>query len=272
MNASSTTHPRAKPIHGTTEQCMRHFADALGISNTSRGTQRAVYRKRNVLADGIFHVHRPTLHSWFSGDRMPEGMNVLKLREVLKLCGYRVAESEALSPKIQRFAEYIAYGVTTVSELVAADLGLKAKSILRPITGHEGFSDTKLDRVLGYLKRHDAKLEERKRQWRGLLAPIVPFKLAGEDGPHVIERTDAAPAFPVPNGAPSLSDAVQASGVLVKALLPFAEFLASDKANAEHRDQARKASGGDNLFKLSTLLNMLCSESERARQIEKNHK
>lgn len=56
-------------------------------------------------------------------------------------------------------------------------------------------------------------------------------------------------------------DIVETFALQVKAMIPLAEVIASDRCTPGDRRRLRSLAGEEGVFKLSTLLNRLCSET-----------
>lgn len=251
---NSTTKPAGtKPISGDMMECFKHFVDTHGFRNQGGYLPKRVYRTRNTVAMAL-GIKNSTLHDWIIGAYTPAGVKAITLRVFLAVCGYKVTELERLDPNSRRIAEFVGYSLAEFEDIGKA-IEASSATILHQISCGEGMPEGKASKILRFLEPLKGELERRKKIWRDVVSSLHGMD---DSSGNVSAPSQAIGAMPSKK-----DDVVSAAAALIRALLPLAEFLASNKATPDDRSRLRDACGGNGLFAASTALNQLCSESAR---------
>ncbi len=181
-------------MKGTTRECLRDFL-----------TSEAICFK---LAD-VLHVQVQTVRTWRK-DRMPTGVTLIQLRNILELFGYKVVELDELDPTLRKLGECLTFGTLRESD-VRREIGLKdVNSFVRYFrTSQKSFAHH-MDKLREIAWKHASELEPRKNAIKEFFAsctvvPATPTAYARSSGgrevgalPSGISAISSTPA-PTPN-------------------------------------------------------------------------
>jgi hypothetical protein len=173
-------------------------------------------------------VSRRTVNRWLDEGCNAQGEHLIRVRATLVLLGLRVREFQDLPDVIGQACILIAQNRIIVDQLKEA-LGY-------------GSRDALFDVLLGR-----ARMSEEKSG-----------KLNGEVGRILAEL--GVPEGAVPDEEMTL---IGLFVPLVLAMIPVAEYLASDKVSPMARKRMRELAGGSGIFQLANALNRLCGEQAR---------
>lgn len=256
---------------GTTAKCLMHLRDAIR-------KQEDPSASRKILADFV-GVQEATAQRWFSGEMLPAGEMLVRLRFYLEYLGYEVVELNKLSSSIRNSARLVAFRVVEVDDVlkhVGYATGQTGRDQLSRIyRGEANTSDDKLLKFQEIESLYGMYLQEAQAQTRKIeLGTSTPQKPSRNESSSVT-------SFPVEsNGRKTTSTTLEgvaksvdeetreqiivalANGI--RALYPLAVMLESDAFSEDDRAQVRELSGGHGVFRLANSLYRICGERSRA--------
>lgn len=238
---------------GNTAACLRHLAAAIGSDNT----------KRDIVAR-FADVDSGTVRRWFKSGRVPIGETLIRARFYMEFLGYEVEEVQVLNPVIRSAAEMLAFGASTIPEIVKflgyteGKVGVEA--VLAVFRGAQGVSPKRYEDLKILVELNQELTEGKKkatqrisfedvqpRHHRSVQAPLPPRLRLGERSPLNLRQL-----------------LIESAAKQVEALLPLAQAIESDEFTAEERAKLRELAGGNGVFKLANTLSRLCGERSRA--------
>lgn len=172
---------------GTTAECLVDF-----------GTRYPGMEGRRLLAKFCQVVVHPTTREWTSGERVPKGETLLRVRAFLALAGYTVSEVEDLPRMAQQFMMLMATDVVKIEDAQRElsyknvdglyDITLRAKSPLRD----------KAFRLEELLRQNSTSLQEVLDTWRSDIAGVLSAVQAPSGAQDDVEPTgDESPSIPL---------------------------------------------------------------------------
>lgn len=212
----------------------------------------------------LLGVNRDHTLQWFKHGMVPKGENLLRLRVFLEVCGYKVKELNSLEPHLRRLAILLGLQLTSLDHVVE-ETGLERDSVLRVVLGRCGTSKQTKARIIALLEHSmEEHAFETVQEWRvrvglpPLEHPVLPEepKIIQPEWSAKAELTDAHARLQV----------VFSLSILVRAVLPLAELVASDTFTSEDRRELHKLAspdGDDVVFRTSTAFNRLCGEKAK---------
>lgn len=197
--------------------------------------------------------------SWL--DNPPRGLFLVKAMHLLRVRGYQIAELSSASKTIISLMEAISVGKATIDEARAASGYRENDSLYRVIFGKNGCSPIVIDALENFVISCQ----------QNPALNYLPKAEATSEKPEQL-KSDKPGEFVIAN----LIKAFDHTGL---ALLPFLESLIN-KSGADERQEIRNQLGekgrgifpiSNNLFRISQLLNALCSEKAREGYLKKKH-
>lgn len=216
---------------GITVKCWDDFVAQLPANP---GRRKTVLQPLADLAE----VQYRTVCRWTEPPFALRGRQLLAVRYFLEAKGYQVEELRKLSPEVYQLGKIIAYGLMEI-ERARATLGYKSvDDVYRLLRGGSAPG------------RDKVQLIEQILEQRGTREEFVDLRPEGH-----------TPSVSPPNGAITKEQATTMFAHQVHAMAPLVQVLTSATTTPEERVKVRNAVGSENLFRLSTMLNRLCSET-----------
>jgi hypothetical protein len=176
---------------GTTAECLADF-----------GTRYSGMEGRKLLANFCKVVVHPTTREWTSGERVPKGEPLLRVRCFLSLAGYTVSEFEELPDVAQQFMLLLATDVVKVED-AQRELGYKDIKGLYDITlrGKSPLRD-KVFRLEQLVRQRADTLRGVSDKWRSDIAAVLSGAKASDEvrggSDLAVEQTPERSVEPVP--------------------------------------------------------------------------
>lgn len=231
----------SKGIRGTTQECLTHLGRQVPSSDVERG---AFYKP---IADFTRRSHS-TVGRWFKGESAIEGESLLRLRYYLTKLGYQVSELEMLHPTIRELGRVIAEGKIEFEKAVDL-IGIDRDQLYRTVLRGVMPLDDRLERIAELVKELGGGTSA------GRSERVVTREVASRKGDQA-------------NAGLSREDTILSLACLIKAATPLAQAIVSDAFSAEDRQRLRDLAGKDGVYRLSTIMNRLCSEAARSHFVE----
>jgi len=172
---------------------------------------------------------------------------------------------EGLPKEIRDLGRLIAFRVLEFRDTFKAlgFQGNEGQSLYRLLLGRSGTSNERLAKIQELVSQYGELLPEQECKFgfgrRELVHGMPAQSSFGEDG-------HGAPKLPVATDAIvrlTNREVVETFSHMALAMLPLAECIDSEKFSSAERAHLREMTKGDGIFRLSTLLNRLCSERAR---------
>jgi hypothetical protein len=247
-----------KGLNGTTAECFSHLQKVMGTGDD-------FFERRKILAEFIA-VEDQTVYRWFKRNELPKGEALVKLQFYLEFLGYHVAELKELDEVVRSVARIYAFGVVSLRELIAlvkySSGRSGADSMLRVFRNTQGVSPERLEAFQEFVEVYNPELEKKQRTTK----KIVRFGSADTQvAAEPVARMQRTPsqAAPVAKNVIPPQPAIEVLAQLITAMIPFAEFAASDGFTPEERELVRNGAGAENVSRLSLLLTKLSGEAAR---------
>ncbi len=250
------------PIKGPTMKCLAHLHRVLR-------NEPDFYDKRKRIAEFVA-VGEQAVTSWFTGKHPPVGSALLRARYYLEFLGYQVDELQNLNQAVNATGRLFTFKVLTLEEIAGmvgyAEGRNGVDATLAVLRGVHTPSREKIAHLEALVELYKEKLPDALKRAPRVLdgvaeRPSLQQKPAGK-------QTNAVLSVP-PVDASAMSTPFDVKDALIesfansiKAMLPLAEYLIS-RCTPEDRDKLRKLADGNGVFRLSTRLNRLCSETAR---------
>lgn len=243
-----------------TQEAMKDFSKRNGLDSSKR--ERA--QTRNAICI-LLQMGSATGHRWFSDGIAPLGEHLLRLRLLLRLCGYNLIEEQAIQISALQLADQIAVRTLKVENAVKFLDASSNDRVIAVATGREGISPNRESKIQELVKNHEKETNAKIAEWK---EKISQLNLKGpEEAKQSVYETETGQkkkkneplVFPKENNKTVLI--VLANQL--KATLPFAELVASDQFSAGEREELRKMAGKYTIFNLKNVLVKLCGERAR---------
>lgn len=244
-------------FRGTLDECLRHMASTPFDTDA-----------RDSLAKFAGVTVHPSAYRWLARRSDPVGEQLLRVRYYLEHIGYDVEELRGIDSAVADIGRMIAFRVLEVDDLVT-ELGYggtmsSARSqTYRLLLGKSGQESEKMSKVRELAASFRDILDE-KRSGTPKIRPITGSGESSVDlerpKPVIEFQAKAVRSQPTPSNSERMVVSLAHS---VLAMIPLAEAMLSDGVSAEDRKRLRDLAGGDGVFRLSNLLNRLCSERAR---------
>lgn len=241
----------------TTERAWQTFARTL-----PQGTKNCTTEREDIC--GFVGVNQHTVRRWITADSVSgvRGLTVVKLRCFLELQGYEIAELRSLNRLIRTFAEILGHSVVSLEDTCREIEGeVSQRAIDRIYDLILGRTQTALEpkmRIIqAFVDTHKDKLNEKKRGLVTNRSDEVPV-ITTEQQPAQ-EKRDSGVTQSREREHTVIRQLVIS---LVPAFRRVIELVVSDEFSSQDRRNIRELVG-DDLFKLSTAMNRLSSETGR---------
>lgn len=198
-----------------------------------------------------------TVHTWLNKHKSPGGLNLLKLFLLLELNGYVVTEAKMIDPKIREYGKLLAMEVLKMDVAVNALEAANPNGILKIMLGRSGTSHKKMAEIEATLAENEWKKASQTKFQEWINKAVFVEKQT-----KTIADTEKREPFVGIGHNPAL----EIFAHQVKAMIPLAEWIVSNQFTADERHKLREFSSNgrsNDVFKLSTILNRLCSETAR---------
>lgn len=252
----------SKLFRGTTIECLAHFAEH---SLPPKGSKEAGKAKLPLVE--FVRVHPDTVSAWIYGRNVPLGEPLIKLRLFLEAVGYELVEyvhgTDHVSHKL---AELLAYDILTPEE-AREHLGFgDTHSVFRLARADSDTNTARTQKVERLYGEAGEELAKKKATLLSVLMRVPSIKIYVETDPP------STPVTQVAKGALDLEKqdpiSIEVLAHLVLAITPLLERAVSETSR-EQRNELRKRTGSDGMFRLSKASSRLCSE--KARELVNNH-
>lgn len=233
---------------GVLTECLKDFAQK------TKGN--FPYRRRVAHVIGI---NPYALHVWLDKGKLPLGLNLLRLYLLLELNGYNIVETHRIHPKIRELGNMLAVGALQI-DIAAKTLGFASTDgVLRVVLGKTG--TTKMTEIEAILRHNEWKsvAQNKLHEWRNEV-------LFTEEQPQRVTPKITGAVQKTLFSCINHESALKIFAHQVLAMVPLAEWIASDEFTPDERRKLRELSSNgrsNNVFELSTALNRLCSETAR---------
>lgn len=242
---------------GTTAECIQHLRDSI------QGDSPAARRTIAAFAG----VNEPSVRRWFAelNSCLPVGEPLVKIRFYLEFLGYEVEELQSLHPIIRDAARIVAFGAASIEEAVAAVGYTEGRNgtdnILRIFRGAHGVSKERLDHLSSFVDLYSDQLAEQKK----MTQRVDLGDVGSLDEVQVEQKATPLPVRLAPQQSSGTRETlIEALAALVKATIPLAREISSDRFTPEERAKVRELTGGDGVFILANELYRLCGERSRS--------
>lgn len=249
----------ATAIKGDAESCWLHYVSEVYPCDP----------KEEKIVIGYTCIHESTLKRWLELI-MPDGQNLLRLRCFLAHRGYGVTELEALRDVFRSLSYLIADQKMTIREVVNKLGYHKDGALLQILLGRvTGISEERLERCRELIAQQHSLARAKQEipactdHTHAKQVENIPIVCAAESD-HKNERPPAAQHV---NGARRWE--VDNLAALVRIMLPLAEDVLSDAYTEKDREHLRTLANGNEVFRLSNVLNGLCGPRVRVRMMNK---
>jgi hypothetical protein len=251
------------------EMCWADFIDV------SRGNEDILCRLIEFA-----QVGREGAMNYYRGERKPAGPYRVRCMHFLALLGYKVQELKNMHDAILLLSRCFGYGIIGKAEMEDEIEVLQWDSLLRIIQGSGGTGEDNCLVIGEVMRFHEEALNTRMRWWRDdrLSASVKGFfkdetlmsslptrdREVGKPGftPHFKSLADRSrkPALGTGDDGLSNDDVLAMLGYLVRAAMPLAELVISDRFSDEDRSSLHRYAGKGNIFNLKNDLARLCSK------------
>ncbi len=237
----------------TTAEC---FGDLIGKLPETR--------QRADLATVLKVSYESTFNSWARNGLKANGANLLRLRIILELFGYKITEWENLPPYMHVVAEAMAHEIITLDEARDALEYKNVQDVYRQLFRASGVIPDREQ----IAKRFATQLEEQVLKARfalhsrimvafpELAQVLPPMSKPGEV--EVLSGTQVQIARGL-----SIDELMDMFEYQVHALLPLATFFDGDNISDEDRKRLRKQVGYETMGELTNHLRGLSSDKVR---------
>lgn len=215
-------------LRGTTQECLAELRKKLGP-------------RADGLVEQFCRVNRRTAQDWLRGQRLPEGERLVRLWTLLSTCGFEVIEVEDLDPTVASLVFLIGFNIVeagTVKKTLGYEGG-QNQHLWRTLRGSSRMLSVKLKAAERLVAEHQEVLEDTQARFPKLTTR---------------PRQPTAPRNTHSNGR---LDLVEPLADLLKAALPLAREVESDRFSDKDRDRLRRVVGFEEFFALTNLLHRL---------------
>lgn len=226
-----------RAIRGTTRECIKHMAATL--SGDPAATHKAL-----LLLEVYTARITNTIRKWFSGQSLPRGIDLIRIRILLAELGYRVVELEKYQKSVRQIAELFAVHAVKLEE-VRSFIRFSRNSTMNVLVGVQPVG-----------KATEIRLQQLYETCRAHLPQTESV---------LVKTVDALKQYflPISEKPDEHDHIISALSSQIRAMLPLVNLVASDGFTAAERERVRELAGNDSVFKLSNQLFALCGERAR---------
>ena len=249
---------------GSTSECVRLFAERCHLNVKKNRT----FPLRNEVSD-FLGIDEQTGYQRFKCLVMPHGVNLLKLQLLLELAGYEIEERIALPHLAHSIGVQIALNPDLLKK-AAGQMEVKQDAILAWTFGRSFPTDSaRLDKLGAFVEDRTSSTQEKLDVWLDFLKEKKLIRVSKVESLRDVPEENQMPPTEQIAKSDIASDAMKDRCVaslanLVLAALPLARFLDSEACAEEDRMKLRELAGNAGVFKLSNMLNRLCSSRARS--------
>ncbi|MCX6781567.1 MAG: hypothetical protein NTW66_00365 [Candidatus Magasanikbacteria bacterium] len=241
-------------IEGKTLECLKHY-----LSQLPWDTKMCVQARRQII--DFLDVTPHTVRRWWTGDIVPVGLVLVKLRYFLEREGYRVSELNDLDATTRALGMLIAYGSIDFDATVIQLKCPNASEFLRVLHGARRFTAAR-----------DLAAEAICVKNRDVLAKLF-FTSPGNGHPAPVITPVVTPAQvkeKAPGAGEELIKYLRLFSGILELLHPRLNDFLSEEVSPEERHELRERAGRELVYDLARrskqvteLMTALCSEKAR---------
>ncbi len=246
-------------MRDTTEKC---FDDLVGKITDSHA--------RSALANLLNVSYSSTFCPWVQTGVKAKGMNLVRLRVVLKLFGYDIAEWIELPTVLLYVAEALTYNVLSL-EQAREGLGyIGDNEVYRQILHNGGMYPNRIKQAKEFVTSIEGDVVQARMEFHTrmqLSHPAIAAVLPAMSKPEETQIRQS-------QNAENLS-IEQLMGVVssqITAILPLLRVFDADDMSPELRSALRKTVGYESMSEVSLLLRKLTSEKTRDQIVDSKRK
>lgn len=237
-------------MENTTEKC---FEDLVSKITNSQA--------RSALANLLNVSYTSTFSSWVQTGVKAKGMNLVRLRVVLKMFGYDVAEWKELPTALSYVAEALTYNVLSLNQ--ARDgLGYTGDNeVYRQILHSGGMYPSRVEQAKEFVTKIEGDVVRARMEFHTRMELLHP------DIAAILPAMSKPAQMPVQQSPESdilsIDQLMEVVSSQIMAILPLIRVFDSDQASPALRAALRKKVGYEVMSEVTLVLRNLTSEKTR---------